>query len=201
MKKKSKWQQRLEEVQKRQEEMTQEAALVNVKLHTEDDLKTGDPTTHTAQPPDDEWIPMEKEKPTYYTPVDIMIKFADTVLEDFHRLSDGDHDYYASLKSDRIISNPSHWRKRKGIIYRKYEPMTEDDIKAIPIHDIETIIDVMKADLITDDKPILSTNDVKELIREIKEVNRGDVNPTDADLMIARITGLISFFLTDKIYK
>ena len=187
MKKQNKWQLRLKEMVEKNKETPPEISKSN--------------QTHTAQPPDDEWISMDEEKPTYYTPVDIMIKFADTVLEDFHRLSDGDHEYYASLKSDRIISNPSHWRKRKGIIYRKYDPMKEDDIKVFSIQDIKTIIDVMKADLITDDKPILSTNDVKELIREIKEVNRGDVNPTDADLMITRITGLISFFLTDKKYK
>ena len=112
--KKSKFQQRLDEVAKKYRE-THPGSTEGQQL---------------KQYTEAGWIDITKERPPYYSPVDILDE--DQVAhEDWHRLSDGEREYYGNLNDNRIISGTAitHWRKRSGVTYIKYEPMTMDDIR------------------------------------------------------------------------
>ena len=144
MKKKSKFQERLEEVQKEHREAID--AGINLKLHNEE--FPGDPDAHqslTAQEPytpnvhgNRGWFCAQRNPPPYYVPVDLSV--GQDILEDWYRVSDGEKDYYCNQRDDKVIYEPKLWAKRTGVVYTKYDPMTTDDIKQITIRDL---IDVM----------------------------------------------------------
>lgn len=139
-KRKSRFQQRLEEIQK----LHRQAQGGEVKQHnTESQSQGGDtPTSVTAQPvplPDGfDWISMEDERPPYYSPIDIWD--GKEVFEDWARVSDGVHDYYINRADNRVRHNVTHWSKRAGVNYPKYKPLTEDDIPIYTQRDIDGII-------------------------------------------------------------
>ena len=140
MKKKSKFQQRLEEVQKEHREAID--AGINLKLHNEE--FPGDPDAHqslTAQEVyhpnvhgNRGWFCTRRSPPPYYVPVDLWVwhwMYGKDIVEDWYRVSDGEKDYYCNQRDNDIITAPTHWAKRKGVVYPKYDPMTIDDIKQI----------------------------------------------------------------------
>lgn len=102
--KKSKFQERLDEVAKKHRDSQSQVSQ-----------KQESPSAHP-------WIDLNDEKPAYYASVDILTD--SQILEDWHRLSDGDHEFYANLRNNSIVYNPTHWRKRPGVKYIPYEPMT-----------------------------------------------------------------------------
>jgi hypothetical protein len=129
--KKSKFQQRLDEVvEKHRKETSGEPTEPKVSLHDKENPVP--------------WISVLDELPPYYTPVDILTD--SNVCEDWNRVSDGDRDYYVNGRDNNMITNATHWRKRKGVKYRPYEPMTTHDV------------------------PVLSTNDVKDMVKVLNEM-------------------------------
>lgn len=117
MVKKSRFQQRLEEIQKK------------MKTESEGDSGPGEVKLHNKQYP---WIDIEDELPPYYSPIDI-IDSEENYHENWHRLNNGSQDFYANLKDDRVRIHITEWRKRPGIKYTKYEPMTILDVITIQL--------------------------------------------------------------------
>jgi len=76
-----------------------------------------------------EWIDIQKEKPVWYAPVDIHT--GKKIYENYARVSDGEMDYYVNSKDNHVVLKVTHWRKREGIVYPKYDPITEEDLKPI----------------------------------------------------------------------
>lgn len=126
MKKKSKWQQRLEEMV---EEHKTKRSGDKVNLHNTDrhwNDQTAMTTAGHYLP--GKWIPIDEEKPPYYAPIDILVYGTDE-YQNWARLSNGDYDYYAENNGHRIKRHITHWAKREGHTYPKYEPLTMDDLK------------------------------------------------------------------------
>jgi len=136
--KKSKFQQRLEEIQ----EQHRQAQGGKVYRHNQKTPDPETPTTVSAQPvplPDDrEWISLEDERPPYYSPIDIWD--GKELYEDWARVSDGEHDYYVNNRDNRVKHLVTHWSKRAGVNYPNYKPLTEDDIPIYTQRDIDGII-------------------------------------------------------------
>lgn len=129
MKKQSKWQERLDEMVekfKKENPITDEPETSKVNLHNTDRHWNDRASKTTAK----HWIPINQEKPPYYTPVDILTKDIDE-HQDWHRLHSGDHEFYGNLDDNKIINGNeiTHWAKRKEQIYKPYNPMTMDDLK------------------------------------------------------------------------
>ena len=133
-KRKSKFQQRLEEMQlKYREDPTGEPTATKVSLH---DRENPVP-----------WISVLDELPPYYASVDI---YDGTVHENWARVShggerDGPDDFYVNNEDSTVIHNITHWRKRPDVYYRTYDPMTfpspdPDDIPQYTQRDINGII-------------------------------------------------------------
>jgi len=142
MKKKSKFQQKLDEIAENRRTGSEEIPTRQVKLHK--NQPKGDPPSQTAYP----WIPLTKEIPPYYTNIDLLDEYTTKVYKRWHRVSDGTRDHYCNNNNHRTLSNPTHWRKRKGIKYNKYEPMTGDDIKQFTTNDINSLLEEMIEDRI-----------------------------------------------------
>jgi hypothetical protein len=117
------------------------------------------------------WICTLYEKPPYYTPVDILVDAKP--MDDWNRVSDGDQDYYVNGRDNRCTANVTHWRKRKGIKYEPYNPMTIEDI------------------------PVLSTNDVSDLIDELNK-EQGTQDSVDFDMAINWVIVVIKRTLQEK---
>jgi len=100
-----------------------------VNRHNNNPKGTNPKSTQLAQY---DWIQTLFEKPPYYTPIDIWD--GKKTLMNWHRLSDGDNEFYANLKDNKIIdsNHVTYWRKLPGVKYPKYEPMTSDDVKIDP---------------------------------------------------------------------
>ena len=104
-----------------------------LRLHKEEILKTADGSTQslTAQG----WRDINKEKPVYYCPVNITVSTPIGVdgtvrferLEDWHRLSDGDNDFYGNDKNDRVIfqSEVTHWTYTENLDTTNINPKTQ----------------------------------------------------------------------------
>lgn len=54
-----------------------------------------------------EWISIQDEKPTYYKAV--IIFDGEKIYYEWHRMADEHGEFYASLNTDRIIENVTHW--------------------------------------------------------------------------------------------
>ena len=136
--------QRLEKIQlKYHKKKPNPTGPSNVNSHNP--TMSGDPRslqTQLAQRPSDEWISVNLNKPPYYTPVDVL-DINMNVWEDWHRLSDGDKDYYCNPRTDHLTQNVTHWRKRPGITYEPYNPMTTNDIPIMNINELNDMIKVM----------------------------------------------------------
>jgi hypothetical protein len=159
-KQKSGFQQRLEKIQlQMKNEETGDSGPDKVSLHDKDNPLP--------------WTSILDELPPYYIPVDIYVN--GDVHEDWHRVSNGEIDYYCNSRDDKITTFVTHWRKRQGVNYNPYEPLTTHDIL------------------------ILSTNDVHVLIEDIKgELQPGDQGQMKYNLAILRIVGLIKRTLKEK---
>jgi hypothetical protein len=118
-KRKSKFQQRLEEIVKK---------LKEEEIHSGDD-PDGKVKLHEMDykrpPTNRKWISTEIDKPPYYTPIDIWDGME--VLEHWARVSNGEQDFYVNNQDDRVKYHVTHWAKREGQVYPKYEPMTKTD--------------------------------------------------------------------------
>ena len=91
------------------------------------------------------WFYTRLHPPPYYSPVDLWVGGDHgKVMKDWHRVSDGDNDYYCNSKDNEVIFEPSHWRKHPDVTYPPYDPLTVNDL------------------------PILSTNDVKEIVKTLQ---------------------------------
>jgi len=128
--KKSKFQKRLEEVQKKMEE-TREVSQGN--------------QTQSAQPPTYNpdgkfnWKPIEEDLPPYYAPIHIWD--GKILYFDWSRVwSETMGNIYVNNQDDRVITKITHWTAPKGLEYPKYEPLTDDDIKRYTRRDINHII-------------------------------------------------------------
>lgn len=96
------------------------------------------------------WIDITKEKPVYYAPVDIHT--GKKIYENWSRVSDGERDYYVNGNDDHVILKVKYWRKREGIIYPKYDPMTEDDLKPkLSYYDMTELLEKLKDEYLDDD--------------------------------------------------
>jgi hypothetical protein len=148
MRKKSKWQQRLEEIQKNlKTRRPGDDMEPQVNLHK---------MSYMTPPPGRDWIAIEDEKPPYYSPIDMWD--GKELYEDWHRLSNGDHDYYASLWDNKIKRHITHWAKRPGMKYHKYDPLTIDNIsqpseepKTISVDDVQQVINQLSEKLVPAD--------------------------------------------------
>jgi len=146
-KKKSKFQQRLEEMQLKHNVETGDSGPGNVNPHNEK-THPGDPGDGESQFAQEPWDPnihgnrgwycTRFQEPPYYAPVDIWV--GQDVLEDWYRVSDGENDYYCNQRDNTIIHDPSHWHKRIGVIYPKYDPMTTDDVPKYTQRQVNEII-------------------------------------------------------------
>ena len=129
-----------------------------LQLHTEETGSTADGSTQslTAHPEFLWWrdtkskplplIPISVEKPPYYTPIDIWDVDTHTLHENWHRVSDGDTEYYC--KDDKVMFDVKWWVKRKGVKYEPYDPMTAEDIKEYSRRDLKDMIEIMKKDMV-----------------------------------------------------
>jgi len=175
--KKSKFQTRLDEIvaQRKKEETqaTEEATAPKVRLHNRETptREPGFPPRQSAQDVPGDWISITDEKPPYYYPIDIYD--GTDIMDDWNRVSTGERDYYCNNRTNDIVWDITYWRKRPGINYIPYDPMTTWDI------------------------PILSTNDVNELIEEIKHEHMG-LEFIEYNLAIIRIIGIINRHLKEK---
>ena len=142
--KKSKFQTRLDEIvaQRKKEETqaTEEVTAPKVRLHNRETptREPGFPPRQTAQDVPGDWISMENEKPPYYYPIDIYD--GTDIMDDWNRVSTGERDYYCNNRTNDIVWDITYWRKRPGVKYNPYQPMTEDDIKEFTRRDINEIV-------------------------------------------------------------
>lgn len=139
-KRKSKFQQRLEEMQKKHTEFREDPGPGNVNPHDENpggprDLEPQTTTNHN-------WYCTKVLPPPYYSNVDLWV--GNEIMKEWHRVSDGDKDYYCNSKDNSILTNPTHWKKRPGVNYPEYEPLTEDDIKQVTYRELIEVRDLLE---------------------------------------------------------
>lgn len=130
---KSKFQQRLEEVAKIHREETDEVSQ--------------DRSSQTAQPPNlfgkYKWKDMMEEQPPYYAPIHIYD--GKTIHHNWSRVwSETLGNIYVNNEDDRVITKVTHWSAPNGLDYPKYEPLTEDDVKRYTKRDVKVIIHELK---------------------------------------------------------
>ena len=133
----SRFQQRLKEVQKERIENAGKpetsspggSSTDNLKLHKE---KRKEETLSKH------WYSVEDVRPPYYTPVDIYT--GTYVMRDWSRVSDGEKDYYVNNRDNQVVTKVKFWKKRKGIVYPEYDPMTANDIPKFTVNDIKKLI-------------------------------------------------------------
>jgi len=128
---KSKFQQRLEEVQKKHQEMTPVSQ---------------DGASLSAQPPnpngDLNWKDVKDELPQYYSPIHIWD--GKTMYKSWARVwSETAGNIYVNNMDNRVISKITHWTAPEGLKYPKYEPLTSDDVKRYTRRDIKLIVEAM----------------------------------------------------------
>ncbi len=145
-KRKSKFQLRLEEVQKaHEEEMTRINEVSNVKPHTEDTTPPEEDarSSQTAQLPPLDWKDLKHQRPRYYDPINLWD--GKYLYNDWYRVSDGDKDYYCNNKDNKILfpNDITHWAPPAGITYPPYQPMTRDDIKEFTQRDINEVLEAL----------------------------------------------------------
>jgi len=187
--KKSKFQTRLDEIvaQRKKEETqsTEGATAPKVRLHTEEiPIRRGDsPTSIIAQPvplpADREWISLEygDEKPPYYSPIDIWD--GKELYENWHRVSNGQYDYYCNQRDNRIVRHVTHWAKLPGVKYNPYQPMTEDDIPKYSQRNMIELINELE-EFIT--VPLFNNEDFKN--------HQYEAGMYDAIKTVKRMTGI-----------
>ena len=128
---KSKFQRRLEEVQKKHQEMSPVSQKGS---------------SQSAQPPnpngDLNWKHVSDELPQYYSPVHIWD--GKTLHRNWSRVwSESVGNVYVNNQDNRVITKITHWTAPEGMKYPKYEPLTSDDIKRYTRRDIKLIIEAM----------------------------------------------------------
>ena len=178
-KRKSRFQQRLEEMQLKHNVKPGDSGPGKVRLHNEDNPPTEeDPRGRGNQTAQSwgEWISVLDELPPYYMSVDIYSGLH--IMENWARVShggerDGKDDFYVNNRDSNVAHNITYWRKRPDVNYVSYDPMTTHDV------------------------PILSTNDVNDLIKELeKEEGHGD--SIDFDMAINWVKVVIKRTLQEK---
>lgn len=126
-KRKSRFQQRLEEIAQRLKDESPDP-----------ETPTSLSAQHLPLPPGYDWISLEDEQPPYYSPIDLWD--GKHLYEDWARVSNGEQDYYVNNRDNRIMFIATHWSKRAGVNYPKYEPLTADDVPIYTQRDINGII-------------------------------------------------------------
>jgi len=143
-KQKSKWQVRLERFfQVNQEPIPLKKSkfqLEHQNKETREDRDNPNVNLHDEDNPIP-WISTLDELPPYYISVDIYVN--GDVHEDWHRVSNGEIDYFCNPRNNRITTFVSHWRKRKGVNYNPYEPLTTHDIPILSTSDVYDIISTL----------------------------------------------------------
>ena len=146
-KRKSKFQERLEAVQKAHEEMTRNGELSNVKRHTEETQPSEEDarSSQTAQLPRDPmvWKDLKHQRPRYYDPINLWD--GKYIYYDWYRVSNGEKDYYCNNNDNKILfpDDVTHWSPPAGVTYPPYKPMTRDDIKEFTRRDINEVLEVL----------------------------------------------------------
>ena len=128
-KRKTKFQQRLEEMQKKHGETSNQGDW--------------DGSSQTAQPPDPNenlnWKHVSDELPQYYSPIHIWD--GKTLYRSWARVwSETMGNIYVNNEDNQVITKITHWTAPEGQEYPKYEPLTDDDIKRYTRRDITNII-------------------------------------------------------------
>lgn len=144
-KRKSKFQQRLEEVQKKHNEETGDQDSPGRSSQTaqqpDDGVKVS--KSHTAQPPnphgDLNWRHITEELPQYYSPIHIWD--GKILHKNWTRVwSETVSDVYVNNQDDSVIRKITHWTPPEGQVYPKYEPLNDDDVKRYTRRDIKYIL-------------------------------------------------------------
>jgi len=127
---KSKFQQRLDEVAKKILETSPPVSQ--------------DGSSQTAHTPPDpkgnlNWRHVNDDLPQYYSPIHIWD--GTTVHRNWARVwSETMGNIYVNNQDDRVITKITHWTAPEGLEYPKYEPLTDDDVKRYTKRDINYII-------------------------------------------------------------
>jgi len=129
-KKKSKFQQRLDEVAKKFRETQSEVSQ-----------EVSSQTAHT--PPDPKgnlnWRHVNDELPQYYSPIHIWD--GTTVHRNWARVwSETMGNIYVNNQDDSVITKITHWTAPEGLTYPKYEPLNDDDVKRYTKRDLKLIV-------------------------------------------------------------
>ena len=128
-KRKSKFQERLDEVAKKFRETSPPVSQEVSSL--------------SAQPPnpdgDFKWKHVKDEVPQYYSRIHLWD--GKTLYFNWSRVwSETIGNIYVNNQDDRVITKITHWTAPAGLEYPKYEPLTEDDVKRYTKRDINYII-------------------------------------------------------------
>lgn len=131
--KKSKFQERLDEVAKKYKEETLQ------------DSSAGSSQTAQDLPPnpngDLTWKHVNDELPQYYSPIHIWD--GNNVFRNWSRVwSETMGNIYVNHEN-RIIKKITHWTAPEGLEYPKYEPLTEEDVKRYTQRDINYILQAL----------------------------------------------------------
>lgn len=113
-----------------------------------------------------DWIDITEEKPVYYAPIDIHT--GKKIYENWARVSDGEIDYYINNRDNHVILKVKYWRKRKGIIYPKYDPMTSKHIPIITENDMYELL-ISMTDEYLDQEQIQYNLGVSHSIDHVKD--------------------------------
>jgi hypothetical protein len=119
-----------------------------VKLH-DTNLFSGDPqkktkrASQTAQPPNPwgfhKWKSVKTAKPIYYQPINIWD--GNVVLYNWHRVNDGEKDYYVNDATNDVKTDVTHWSYPFEANLPDADPMTTKDL---PGYDLKEIIKAMR---------------------------------------------------------
>jgi len=150
---KSKFQERLNELLKKTKENSSPASQINQSQTAQTPgQKRSAGQSQSAQPPnpynDFKWKHVSDELPPYYSAIHIWD--GQRIHFNWTRVwSETLGNIYVNKKNDNIITKITHWSPPEGEIYPKYEPLTENDVKRYTTRDIQYLIGKMKDKLIT----------------------------------------------------
>lgn len=122
------------------------------------------------------WIDINEQKPEYYT--NVTIDTGEEILENFHRLSDGDTEYYGSLETNKIVFKIVKWRPIVKMI-------------AVPLSKWSSAVYLQRTERMNrDDKPLeeyeMAFVHLYEMYSEVRQENKilkqGEIVSTVAEM-------------------
>jgi len=128
---------------------TSRSAENKVKLHNEESEEA--PGVVESQTAQEGWTNILKELPRYYDNIHIMLTNGETLMN-WHRLSNGEQEFYGSMETDRIIAEDEVvcWQPPIGVTYPKYDPLTTNDLKLFSAGDIKELVNQINGQKKTD---------------------------------------------------